>query len=258
MSDYHLSLSLGRELWNDMLRAALPVQLAEGEFDLARNTRDAVRQLRVRERVKGLLEEREPPAALVKVKDRAKLAWHHRRDDVSRRLNEIARVEGTWRVELAHDGTEFRYGTQQVAADAWVRGVAEGTLFLLRENVAVPFVIERRLGASVTLGDIRYDRDHDAVIGSLGDLAVHLGEGPALELLARLAEYLLAQQLPRVSPVPILKRDQVEDLVGGLGGALRVNMGVDDLELVVTEDDMILRVRFGFTSKGQLEDQRGR
>ncbi|MBN2798770.1 MAG: hypothetical protein JXX28_06430 [Deltaproteobacteria bacterium] len=251
---YHLSLSLGKDLWNDMLVAALPVRIAEGEFDLAHNTREAVRQLRVRERVVGLLEDRRPPEVLVRAKDRAMAAWDRRSPGVYQRLSEIARVEGTWRVEVDANGTQFRYGRQQVTADAWIRGIAEGRLVLLRENIAVPFTVEKRVGASVTLGDIHYEDQEEAIIGSLGDLAVHIGEGPALELLSRVAEYLIAQRLPQVGPVPILRREQVEALVGGMGGALKMKMGIEDLELEVSDKDLTLKVRFGF-DRLKLEDR---
>ena len=40
---------------------------------------------------------------------------------------------------------------------------------MLRENVELPFVLEKRIGASVTLSNIDYDDDHKAVIGKLQD-----------------------------------------------------------------------------------------
>ncbi len=251
---HHLSLSLSRELWTELLGAALPVRLAGDDFDLARNARALVRQLGVRERVAGLLEDRQPPATLTRVTNRARREWAQRRGGVVRRLSDLVRVEGTWSVELDNLGTELRYSTQRVSADAYVRGVAEGTVFLLRENVEFPFRLERRLGASVALGDIRYDPGARAVIGSLQDLGVFVGDRAVSQLVARLAETLLEQQLPRVNPVPILRRDQVQDMVGPMGGPLKMQMGVDDLELVIEEDEMTLRVRFGFT-RMQLTDQ---
>jgi hypothetical protein len=48
----------------------------------------------------------------------------------------------------------------------------------------------------------------------------------------------------------VLKREQVSELFGGVGGAMKMSMGVDDLQLDITDEDMILRVRFGF-SKGE-------
>jgi len=61
-----------------------------------------------------------------------------------------------------------------------------------------------------------------------------------LRLVSQLVEYGLEQQLPRVNPVPILKRDQVEDMVGPVGGPLKIKMGVEDLELVITNPSLLL------------------
>ena len=240
-----------------MLSAALPVKLAGDAFDVAKDTRRLVRQLGVRERVAGLLEDRKPPAALVRAKDRAKAAWGKRKPMVYQRLNELVRIQGEWKVHLDSLGTELRYSKQKVSADAYVHGVAEGTIYLLKENVEFPFRIERRIGASVAIGDIRYDPTHRAVIGSVQDLGVYIGDNAVFQLLSRLAEYLLEQQLPRVNPVPILPRERVEDLFGPMGGALKMQLGVEDLELSIDENDLKLSVRFGFT-RAQITDQQGR
>jgi len=242
-----MALSLSGELWNELLQAALPVQLAGDEFSLRGSARQAVKQLGIRRRVAGLLEDREAPDVVLRARDRARDVWSRRKPGVYRRINQIIRIEGSWKVDLDHIGTELTYGDQRVTADAYLRGVAEGTLYLLKENVELPFVIERRIGASVALGDIGYDPGHRAVIGSVQDLGVHIGDHVVLQLLARLAEYGLEQQLPRVNPVPILKRDQVEEMVAPMGGPLKMSMGVEDLELEITEEEMTLRVRFGFT-----------
>jgi hypothetical protein len=250
----HLTLSLSRELWTEMLNAALPVKLAGEAFDVARDARKLVRQLGVRERVAGLLEDRRPPAALVRAKDRAKAVWTARKPGLYRRLNDLVHVKGTWSVHLDHLGTDLRYSKQKVSADAYVVGVAEGTVHLLRENVEFPFRLEQRLGASVAIGDIRYDPGHHAVIGSVQDLGVFIGDNALSQLLARLAELVLEQQLPRVNPVPILPRERVQDLFGPMGGALKMQLGVEDLELLIDENDLKLSVRFGFT-RAQLTDR---
>jgi len=251
---HHLSLSLSRELWEDLLSAALPVQFYGGPFDVVNNTRSLVRQLQVRERVAGLLEDRRPPPVVVRATERARELWHRRREGVFRRVNDAIRIDGTYQVVLDDMGSRFRYGPQRVSADAFLKGTAQGTIYLLRENLEIPFVIERRLGVSLTLGSIRYDSGEQAVIGSLQDLALHLGDHAALQLLARLGEFLLEQQLPRVGNIPILRRAQVEEMVAGLGGSLKMKMGVETLELEVTEEDLTLSVKFGFAHK-QLEDQ---
>ena len=172
------------------------------------------------------------------------------------RLNELVRVEGEWRVELDDFGTELRYARQKVSADAYVKGIAEGTLYLMRENVELPFRLERRVGATVALGNIHYDPGHRAVIGNIQDLGIFIGDNAVFQLASRLAEYALEQQLPRVGPVPILRRDQVEEMVGPMGGSLKMQMGVEDLDLVITDSEMTLQIRFGF-DRVQLEDQSG-
>ncbi|MBX2803247.1 MAG: hypothetical protein KTR31_36545 [Myxococcales bacterium] len=245
-ADPHLTLSLTRELWNELLNAALPVKLAGDQLDLAHNARQLARRLGVRQRVRGLLEDRRAPAMLTTVRHRAKELWRNQRAEVYRRLDEVVRLEGTWTVEVDHFGTELRYARQKVSADAYVRGVAEGTLYLLRENVEIPFRLERRVGASVALGDIRYDPDHRAVIGHVQDLGLYIGDGAALQVVSRAVEAVLQQQTPRVGPVPILRRAQVEEMVGPMGGSLNMQMGVEDLDLVVDERDMTLKIRFGF------------
>ena len=64
-----------------------------------------------------------------------------------------------------------------------------------------------------------------------------------------MAEYGLEQQLPRVNPLPILRRAQVQDMVGPMGGPLKMQMGVEDLELEINDSELSLKVRFGFTRK---------
>lgn len=253
-SSPHLSLSLSRELWSELLAATLPVKLAGDSLHLARDARQFVRQLGMRERVVGLLEDRKPPAALVRAKDRVKAMWVSSKPTLYRRLSEILRIDGQWQVDLDTIGTDLRYSNQKVTADAYVRGTAKGTIYLLRENLEFPFHVERRFGASVALGHIHYDPGHRAVIGNIEDLGVYIGEGAVMQLLSRLAEMALEQQLPRVNPIPILRRDQVEDMVGPMGGPLKMQLGVEDLDLVISDDELTLKIRFGF-SRAQLTDR---
>jgi hypothetical protein len=254
MSDaYHFKLALSRELWNELLRASLPIKLADGDLDIARNARGLLKQLQVRQRVAGLLEDRTPPKTLVRVKDRAVAAWDKRKSSMVRRLGDLIQINGTWRVEFDDIGTELVYGPQRVHADAFLKGTAEGTVRLLKENVEFPFTIEKRVGASLAIGHVHYDKGREAVIGSVQDLAVHLGDNAILQLVSRFAEYSLDSQLPRVNPVPILKRQQVQEMVGPMGGPLKMDMGVEDLHLEIDEDDLQLKVRFGF-SRAQLTE----
>lgn len=248
MSRPHLSLSLSREMWNEILRAALPFPIGSGTFSLRGAAVTALDQLAVRERVAGLLEDQRAPEQLVRFGQRAVELWKDNRQAVFTRLDDLVQVHGTWNVGVDDLGTEIAYGQQQVHADAWVRGVAEGQVTFLRENVTLPFRIEKRVGASVGLGRIRYARDKDAVIGNVQDLAVHLGDHAVMQMLSRLIEYGVAQRIHTVEPVPVLKREQVAGLFSPLGGPLKLGMGVDDLQLDITGEQMTLHVRFGFTA----------
>lgn len=249
MAAHHLSLSVSRDMWNEILRSALPFHIANGEFTLAGAAQQAVKQLQLRDRVAGLLEGPRSET-LARVTGKAREVWHARRGQVFQSLNDLIRVEGTWTFDVDDLGTDLKYGSQKVAADAFVRGVAEGHIHFLRENVTIPFRVEKRVGASIALGRIRYSKDKDAVIGNVQDLAVHLGDNVVLQLLGRLVEYGVTQRLDAIEPVPVLKREQVEGLFGPLGGPLRMQLGVDDLQLDIDGEDMTLRVRFGFARLG--------
>ena len=256
MSGPHLSLSLSRELWNELLGAALPVHIAEGEVSLRQAARGAVKQLGLRRRVHGLLEDKRTPQAVRKVGDRARDLWHRRRAGLIDRAEQVVRVEGSWRVELDDLGTELRYGKQRVDADAYVRGILEGTVWLMQENLEIPFVFERRIGASVALADIRYDRGRKAIVGSLKDVGLYVGDHAVFQLLARIGEAALEQQVPRANPVTILERERVSEMVGPMGGALKLNMDVDEIDLRVDDDELKLEIRFGFT-RARLTDEEG-
>jgi hypothetical protein len=249
-SGHHLSLSLSGQMWNDILRSALPWSLAEGELDLAGLASNVVRQLQVRERVAGLLEDKRTPQPLARFGQRARDLWDRRRESVYQSLSDLVKVEGSWKLELDEVGTDVVYGHQRMGAEAFVKGTAEGQITFLNENVVLPFRIEKRVGASVALGRIRYSKEKEAVIGNLQDLALHLGDNAVLQVLSRVIEFGVQQRLEAMEPVPVLKREQVSELFGGVGGAMKMSMGVDDLQLDITDEDMILRVRFGF-SKGE-------
>jgi len=183
---------------------------------------------------------------LVRGKDFAKNVWGHRREQVYRVVNEVLRVEGDWRVEVDRDGSDFKYAQQRFGVEAHVKAVATGKVYLLRQNIEFPFVLEKRIGAEAALADIRYDAERRALVGHLQDVTVDLGDHFILQLLNRGAEYLLAQQTPKVNPVQILKKDQIEEMISPAGGPLKIKMGVEDVALDIDEEELTLKVKFGF------------
>lgn len=241
-----LSLTIGQDLWRELLAAALPIRLVEGDMALVATARQLAVRADVGGRVRGLLGDRRPPDAVRTVSERALASWRRRRAGVYRRLGSWIRIDGRWRVEVDGLGTSLRYETQALTADAWVRGVAEGVVLLLDERVEFPFTIERRVGASVALRDLRYDPQAEAVIGSLADLGLHIGDSAVLQLLSRLCEAVLGPRLEGLNPVTVVTKEAVEGLLGGLAGAARVDLGVEDLDLVVADGEATLHVRLGF------------
>ena len=223
--------------------------MAQGSYDLGRLMYRGVKQLQVKERVVALLEDREAPTVVRRAKDRAARTWRSRRGQVYGVIDDVIKIEGDWKIELDRDGTEFHYAHQRIGVDAHMRLMATGTAYLLRQNLEVPFTIERRLGAACFLGNIRYDKNARAVIGMVEDPAVHLGNNIVVRLVEEVARYVLDQQAHKLAPVTILKKAQIESLVAPAGGPLRVKMGVDHVDIEVSEEELTLKVRFGFDQK---------
>lgn len=247
---YHLSLTIDQTLWPALTSAALPYKVGEGRFELGKALYQGVKQLQVKEKVVALLEDQSGRSELVgKARRRAGDLWHARREQVYGVLEQVLQVEGDWKVEVDREGTDLTYGQQRLSADATVKAVASGKAYLLGRNIELPFVLEKRLGASCTFGDIRFDKSADAIVGSVQDPRIHLGEHVVLRLLDELGNYILAQQVDRLPQHPIIKKGAVEDMVGPAGGALNLVLGVEDVALVINEDAVTLKVRFGFTQK---------
>ena len=246
---YHLSLALTKDLFSSFLGAALPFEVKRGRFHLLDNVRAVAGQLQVKEKVKGLLTDSGGEGtALATVGDRASTLWHEHRDRVYQTVNDIVQIEGEWEVLLDRKGSDIAIGDQMVGLEATVTVHAEGTAKLLRENVEVPFNLGKSVGASIELGKIRYDKAQRKILGNLQNLGVNLGENVILKMLNDLAVQLLDQQLEQYREVPILQKDQVDGMLGGLKDSpLKMQMDVDDMALVVNEQEISLKVRFGFT-----------
>ncbi|MDP6931767.1 MAG: hypothetical protein QGG40_02580 [Myxococcota bacterium] len=249
---YHLSLSIGKSLWDDLVGSALPVKVAEGSFDLGRMVYQGVKQLGVKERVVALLEDREGSGVVTRARGRAVDLWRDNREQILEVLNGLLQVEGDWQVEIDEEGSEFRYGEQKIGVDAHAKVSANGKAYLAGRNVELPFTLEKRIGASCSLANIHFDKDSNAVVGEVTEPSIDFGENVVLQLLNRLGEMVLDKQVGRFGKVPILKKEQLDSMVAPAGGPLKLQMGVEDVALDVTETDLTLRIRFGFTPLPQI------
>ena len=252
---FHISLTIGKGLFTELLGAALPVTVQKGPFNLVQNARDLARQLQVKEKVAGLLEGPDNEA-LVRVRDRAATVWGNRREQVYELMDRVIRVEGDWEVQLAKEGTDFKYGKQQIGAEAHVNLIARGTATLLDANIQVPFTIEHAIGAEVHLGGIHYDPEQEALVGVVQDVGVDLGQNILLRLANDIASKLIEEHaLPQINPVTVLPKAQLDEAIGGAATAIKLKMDVTDIVLEIDEEYATLKVKFGFKQL-QLEDQR--
>ena len=243
---YHLSLSIGKTLWDDLVGAALPLKVKDGTFDLGKVVLSGVRQIGVRDRVRGLLEDREPPATLVRAKDKASQIWAEHKEDVFDVLSEMLRVEGDWKVEIDGKGTQFHYAPQKIGIDAHIKATINGTAFLVRDSVEIPFTIEKRVGATAHMGNIRYDKEKRAVVGDVQDPFIDLGDNVVLQALSQAGAQMLSQRAGQFAGTPLIKKDQLEEMVAPAGGPLKLKMGIDDVRIEVNENELQLKVRFAF------------
>lgn len=223
----HILLTLSRELWCELLFASLPLRLAGQRFDMNRDLRWWARRL-----VSGG-------------------AW---RAAAGRALDGLVHVQGDWSIDLERLGTELRCARQELAGSAAVSLRLCATIELARGRLEVPLVVEQRLQASVRLTDVRYEPRYRAVVGELAQLRIDTGRGAAAALGARFAEQVLTAQIRRVHPVVLLRRDRVEEIVVPLGGPLRMQLGVEDLDLDIDENEVRLLIRFGFHTDALCDD----
>ena len=249
MSDYHLSLSIGHGLWTDLVSSALPLQVADGAFDLGKAVYRGVKQLQVRQKVSALLEDRSSNPKVKEAKNKISSIWQKNKGEVYKYLNEMLRVEGDWQVFLDREGTDFKYSTQKIGVDAHVKAVLHGKAFLLKDNVELPFHIEKRLGASCSLGDIRFDKGQSAVVGTVQYPMLDLGDHVVLQVLNEAIAKLLSKQVERFSSVPLVPKDQLEEAIAPAGGPLKLQLNIEDVRIEVNDNDLSLKVKFGFSQK---------
>ena len=76
MSDYHLSLSIGKGLWSDLVGATLPMSVANGDFDLAKSVYKGAKQLQMRQRVTTLLENHSDKPGVDRIRGKLSNTWN--------------------------------------------------------------------------------------------------------------------------------------------------------------------------------------
>ena len=84
------------------------------------------------------------------------------------------------------------------------------------------------------------------VVGDVQDPFLDLGDGVVLQALSQAAATLLTQHAEKFNRTPLIKKAQLEDMVSPAGGPLKLKMGIDDVRIEVSENDLQLKVRFAF------------
>ena len=84
------------------------------------------------------------------------------------------------------------------------------------------------------------------MVGEVEDPFIDLGDGMILQALSQAGAQLLAQQTERFRATPLIKKDQLQEMVAPAGGPLKLKMGIDDVRIEVNENDLQLKVRFAF------------
>jgi hypothetical protein len=244
---WHLQFSIGKALWDDLARGVLPMRVQTGPFHLSHDVYRGLQQLGVKQKVSALLEDRQAPAVVMRARDSAAAVWKNRRSQVYTLIEELIRVEGNWEIYIDDKGTEFIYGDQRIELDAHVKAVVSGKAYFLRENVELPFAVTKRIGASAAIAEIHYDKAQRSVVGKLADPAVDLGDHFVLRLLNDGVRWLIQQNPQWLMTVPLIPKDQLDEMLAPAGGPLKLKMGVDDIRVDVDKNNVTLKVRFGFT-----------
>ncbi|MCO4771661.1 MAG: hypothetical protein KDA24_16635 [Deltaproteobacteria bacterium] len=252
-SGYHLSLSISQDLWSDLLGEALPFQVGEGDFDVIEGGRKLIEAAETQ--VRGLLapvEEQlnEAPvlgtsagkSARASVRGLLKAG----RNFASRRVKKNVKVMGKWRARVSRDGSQFVYSEEAVTLDARAVLEVEGRALLFGEQFEVPFTITRHVDGSATLGGVNFDRTRKQLEGNLESVSLSLGESLPLRLLKVLGERLIATQVDKVNPLPLIPGSTLQNMLLPGDGPLKVSAGIEDLYVGISDQDLTLSVRFEF------------
>ncbi len=252
-SGYHLSLSISQDLWTDLLGEALPFQVGQGDWDMIEGGR---KLLEVAEtQVKGLLAPVEVTldsapviggSAGRSVRSGLRGALRAGRNFASRRVKNNLKVMGKWRARVSREGSQFTYGEEAVTLDARAVFEVEGKALLFGEQFEVPFTLSRHLDASASLAEVHFDRGRKQLEGNLESVSLSLGESLPLRLLKVLGERLIATQVDKLNPLPLIPGSTLQNMVTPGDGPLKLSAGIDDIYVGISGQDLTLSIRFEF------------
>jgi len=252
-SGYHLSLSISQELWADLLSEALPVQVGDGDFDMIEGGRKLLEAAETQ--VRGLLapvEETMNTAPLLgtsagrSVRGRMRGLLKAGRNFASRRVKNNVKVVGKWSARVSRDGSQFVYNDDSVTLDARAVFEVQGKALLFGDQFEVPFTLSRHLDGTASLGEVTFDRDRKQLEGNLEAVSLSLGESLPLRLLKVLGERLIATQVDKFNPLPLIPGSTLQNMVTPGDGPLKLNASIDDIYVGISGQDLTLSIRFDF------------
>ena len=256
-SGYHLSLSINRDLWSDLLGQALPIQVGEGDWDFIDTSRKLLDAAETQ--VRGLLapiEEKLDDAPVTGsglgkgVRGSVRGLLKRGRGFASRRVKNNVKVMGKWRARVSKSGSAFTYHDGGVTLDARAVFEVEGRALLFGEQFEIPFTISRNVDATASLEEVVFDRGRKQIEGNLDSVSLSLGESLPLRVLKVVGERLLAKQVERMNPLPLIPGSTLQNMVSPGEGPLKFSAGIDDLHVGITGENLTLSVRFDFQGSG--------
>ena len=256
-SGYHLSLTINRDLWSDLLGQALPIQVGEGDWDMIESGRMLLDAAETQ--VRGLLapiEEKLDDAPVTGssmgkgVRGGVRGLLKRGRGFATRRVKKNVQVMGKWRARVSKDGSAFSYHDGGVTLDARAVFEVEGRALLFGEQFEIPFTLSRNLDATASLEDVVFDKKRMQLEGNLDSVSLSLGESLPLRVLKVIAERLLAKQVDRLNPLPLIPGSTLQNMVSPGEGPLKFSAAIEDLHVGITGENLTLSVRFDFQGSG--------
>lgn len=256
-SGFHMSLSISKDLWSDLLGEALPIQVGEGDWDVIEGSRKLLDAAETQ--VRGLLapiEEKldDAPVTGSSVGKGARASVRgllkRGRGFASRRVKKNFKVMGKWRARVSKHGSNFTYHDGGVTLDARAVFEVEGRALLFGEQFEIPFQVSRNLDATASLEEVVFDRKRKQLEGSLDAVSLSLGDSLPLRILKVVGERLIAMQVEKLNPLPLIPGSTLQGMMSPGEGPLKFSAGIDDLHVGITGENLTLSVRFDFQGSG--------